>query len=737
MNAELTLPLDRSTPMKFTAGIFAAALFVSAALLFWVQPLIAKMLLPLLGGAPSVWNTCMLFFQTLLLAGYAYALFVSQRLRLRNQALLHVALLLAAGSFLPFAISKGLLSSLPTQNNPTPWLLGVLLATVGPPFFVLSATAPLLQRWFSYSNHNSAKDPYFLYAVSNAGSMLSLLAFPFILEPRLEIRHQTVLWAMGYVALAALISCCAIALRKRGRSHSVSTTLEKDAETLTIRRRLYWLVAAFIPSSLMLGVTTYISTDVASVPLIWVIPLTIYLLTFILAFANVQVINLRLASLLLPALVICLAFVSMVKPIRAVWAIIGLHLLVFFIAALVCHRRLALDRPAVSRLPDYFLWIALGGVLGGIFNALLAPFVFSTPVEYPLVIIVACMMAQASGKEGPKSRAIIAFPFFVLLVTIGLSLLASRYYPSTALQSAFVLGIPLLLCYFAVSRRPVVFALSLLAVWVGVGYFNVNENVLVRKRNFFGIWQVTSESADRFHRLMHGSTTHGGQFLDGVRKCDATAYFHKSGPLGQIFDAYNAKPTSPTVAVTGLGAGTIATYSLPGQHWDFYEIDPVVVRLASDPTYFTYLSDCSKAPYRVVLGDARLRLQEAPAHAYGLIILDAFSSDSVPAHLLTVQAINLYLSKLADGGLIAFNASNRYLDLEPLLSGLSKQAQVSAFIRQDPEYDLAARKYISTWVVMGRNDPELGDIPNDPRWRRLKGDVIWTDDFSNILDLMK
>jgi hypothetical protein len=716
--------------------VFAASLFTSAGLLFWVQPLIAKMLLPLLGGSPSVWNTCMVFFQALLLAGYAYALVVSRRLSFRNQAVLHISLLLAAGVFLPLTVSERMLNSLPTQANPTAWLLGILLFTVGPPFFVLSATAPLLQKWFSHSDHKSARDPYFLYAVSNAGSMLALLAFPFLLEPSLELRKQTRIWSVGYIVLIALITCCAVVLRARNANRPDTLPREECAERVPPRQRFQWVMLAFIPSSLMLGVTTYISTDVASVPLIWIIPLALYLLTFVLAFANTQVMRLRLASLLLPVAILPLALIIIFNPPISVWMVIALHLAVFFLAAFTCHRRLALARPHVKRLPEYYLWVAVGGVLGGIFNALLAPLLFSTPLEYPLIIIIA-LMARTEIK--PERSAIwlrVAFPTFMFLLTIGLSLLVPRFNFPQVLQNALVLFPPLALCYPLAFRHRVVFALALLAIMLGARpYLSVDGHTLITERNFFGVWRVTSDK-EEFRRLYHGTTIHGGQYRDPAKKCVATSYYHQAGPVGQIFEVCNAKTTSTTVAAIGLGAGTIGTYSSPRQHWDFYEIDPTIVRIASDPHYFTFLSECTAAPYRVIIGDARLRLGEAAAHQYGLIIMDAFSSDSVPTHLLTRQAVDLYLSKLAEDGLLAFHISNRYLNLEPLLSGLSRQAGLSAFIRVDDESDKPA-KFRSVWVVFARTESALGLIANDSHWRRLKGDVVWSDDFSNILDVLR
>ncbi|MDQ5843972.1 MAG: fused MFS/spermidine synthase [Acidobacteriota bacterium] len=739
MDAQLTATYSRSFPLRLMVSFFAAALFTSAALLFWVQPVIAKMILPLLGGAPSVWNTCMVFFQALLLAGYAYALFISQRLQLKNQALLHIILMLGAGLFLPFAISQSMIGSLPTQSNPTLWLLGVLSLTVGFPFFVLSATAPLLQRWFSYSGHSSAKDPYFLYAVSNAGSMLSLLAFPFLLEPRLNLQEQSRYWAFGYLLLAVLICSCAILVG--GKMATLRhARVEHESAVLTFKSRLEWVLLAFIPSSLMLGVTTYISTDVASVPLIWIVPLSLYLLTFILAFANKQLISLRVASIVLPALIVCLGFVVILRPAISVWVVIALHLAVFFLVGFICHRRIALTRPPVTDLAQYYLCISLGGVLGGIFNALLAPLLFSTPLEYPLIILAACLMRPPDTGRGSRVSPwmTIGFPALLLLLVAGLSLLVPRFALAQQFKDGLILGIPLAMGYLIASRRRFVFGLSLLAVMIGgYGYLSARENSLTTVRNFFGVWRVSSEDQDKIHRLQHGTTAHGWQFTDAERRCNATAYYHKDGPLGQVFAVHNAKPRSRSVAAIGLGAGTVASYSTSAQSWDFYEIDPAIVRLATDSRYFTFLSGCSAAPYRIILGDARLRLREAVAGNYSLVILDAFSSDSVPAHLLTVEALDLYLSKLAPDGIVAFHVSNRYLNLEPLLSGLASRIGAAALIREDTETNLPAGKYRSKWVVIARSKSDLGEIATDPRWRSAKGNVVWTDHFSNILDLMK
>jgi len=716
--------------------VFALSLFTSAALLFWVQPLVARMLLPLLGGAPAVWNTCMVFFQALLLAGYAYALLVSQKLSLRNQAIVHALLLIAGGLVLPFALSSSMLSALPTQTSPIGWLLSTLLVTVGPPFFLLSATAPLLQRWFSHSDHKAARDPYFLYAVSNAGSLLSLLAFPFLLEPLLTIRTQSVVWAVGYAGLVASIIACALFLK--GKEIPVAWSASNlPTKPLEVSQRLWWTLLAFIPSSLMLGVTTYIATDVASVPLIWIVPLILYLLTFVLAFANKQLIPLRFASFLLPLAIVVLGSLMILRPPISAWIAIILHLSVFFLVAFVCHRRLAITRPPVSKLPEYYLWIAGGGVLGGAFNALLAPVIFSTPIEYPIAIVLGCLVRPATSQEQGKSWWRIAYPSLIFLLVFGLSFVVPRIDLPAKLESGLVLLLPLVLCYALSRRRPIAFALGFCALMFGaVPYMNATIKTLVTERNFFGVWRVTSTAGQEFRTISHGNTVHGVQFNDESRKCEATSYYHKDGPLGQIFDVHNGNPAAKPVAAVGLGAGTIGTYSLRGSQWDFYDIDPTIVRLASDRRYFTFLSDCTAADYRVVLGDARLRLRDAASEQYGLIVIDAFSADSVPAHLLTTAAFDLYLSKLSEDGVLAFHISNHFLNFEPLLSGLSRKAGLAAYIRKDSERNVIGR-YPSVWVALSRNDKGLGIIATDTRWRRLEGDVVWTDDFSNILSLLK
>lgn len=396
-------------------------------------------------------------------------------------------------------------------------------------------------------------------------------------------------------------------------------------------------------------------------------------------------------------------------------------------------------RPCVDNLPTFYLCVSIGGVLGGVLNALVAPLVFPTALEYPLMIIAASFVRPAGGNKWFKGWLQAAFPILVFTLTLLLSTVVPKWALSLKLSDAIIVGLPLTLVYLAAARHRLVFAVGLVAVMAAsYRYLNDGASTLTTQRNFFGVWSVTAESGGQFHRIRHGSTTHGGEFTDPSRRCEATSYYHKDGPLGQAFQVHKSRPQrSKRVAAIGLGAGTILTYSSSGESWDIYEIDPAIVGIASDTRYFRFLSDCSAAPYRIILGDARLRLKEAADEQYSMLILDAFSSDSVPAHLLTREALSLYLSKLTEDGILAAHITNRYLNVEPVFSGLISDAGLAAFIRADDQFNSDARKYASTWIVVSRRAESLERLASDARWRPLQGGVVWTDDFSNILDLMK
>lgn len=760
-------------------ALFAVTLFLGAGLLFLVQPMAAKMILSKFGGAPAVWNTSMVFFQATLLAGYGYAHLSTSRLSPRRQRWVHLALLLIGLMALPLVTLPVVWArdwAPPPGLGPVLPLLGLLLVSVGVPFFVVSTTAPLLQRWFTATGHGQAQDPYFLYAASNAGSLLGLLAYPALVERNLTLREQGWLWAAGFLMLTALAAAiCRLAparpraVLKRARFLRQAGAVSDPDGALSWQRRLRWLGLAFVPSSLMLGVTTYATTDIAPVPLLWVIPLALYLLTFIVAFARLPVGLHRLTTALLPGALLLLLIVYLGgEGVLPMGILLGCHLLAFFVIALYSHGELARDRPSSESLTEYYLWLSLGGVLGGVFNGLVAPVVFPVVAEYPSVAVLICVLdRRPAGARAPDAWRGAMLPIGLGLVAGVVAVSANHFgAPRTfgllAVGSvrlsvyALLLGLPALLCWginLWVARRPVRFGLGLGVVLAGLmiksAWGRAGETVLTRGRSFFGPYAVVVD--DRFVSLFQGRTLHGRQQRgpDGgpAPHPRPLIYYYPSGPIGQVFAAAPAVRAGMPVAVVGLGSGSLAAYGRSGQELVFYEIDPAVARIAWDDHYFTFLRDCPTR-CRVVLGDGRLSLARAPAGHYGLIVLDAFSSDAVPVHLLTKEAIRLYFDKLAPGGVVAFNLSNRYLDLRRVLGalawdlGLACRQQDDSRTAFDPKYrqDFQDGRAVSTWLIMARRAEDFGaQLTTDVRWLGLRirpGVPAWTDDYSNLLSVL-
>ena len=745
--------------------LYTFTLFLSAALLFVVQPMFARLVLPLLGGSPAVWNTTQVFFQAALLAGYAYAYVTSRWLTPRRQILLHVCLLLAPLLVLPIAIPQGWTP--PTTSNPAPWLLALLTISVGLPFFVVSTSGPLLQQWFARTGHRSAADPYFLYAASNLGSLLALLSYPVVIEPTLRLMDQSRVWTIGYGLLILLVTGCGVFLwRSLPKAEAAPGSLpaikpSKAEDDLTPKRRLRWLLLAFVPSGLMLSVTTYISTDIAAVPLMWVIPLALYLLTFVLVFASKPPLPHGLMVRALPFVLLPLIVILAAHLTETTLPLIFLHLLAFFVVAMVCHGEIARDRPNPRHLTQFYLWISLGGVLGGVFNALLAPVIFSSVWEYPLTLVMAGLLLplakpadQPGRRPNPrpnwqpdvkdKRQRLLdwGLPLALLLIIGGVLLvLKVQDLPLDPTLLVVIFGLPALICLSFV-RRPLRFGLGIAAiVLVSVIYVGGGGRLLYAGRSFFGVYRVIDFYAQDYHLFYHGATLHGLQSTDPARRKEPLGYFYSSGPLGQVFTALNEKLAGRKVAVIGLGAGSIACYAQPGQRWTFYEIDPTVEQIARDPRYFTYLQDCAPDA-NVVLGDGRLSLAPAPPGEYDLLILDAYNSDALPIHLITREALQLYLSKLAPEGVLVFNITNTHLDLEPVLAGLAQDSglisrtQDDAYIEPD-EAELG--KINSKWLVMARTLADLGPLASDSKWlpaHARPGMPVWTDDFSSLLSVL-
>jgi len=671
--------------------LFSLTLFLSAFLLFVVQPMEAKAVLPVLGGAPAVWNTCMVFFQAVLLAGYGYAHFASSRLGVRRHVPIHLALLTLI--LVPAPLS-GRLPAPPASDQPMLWLLGVLAVSVGPAAFALATTAPLLQRWLAESRHAERGDPYFLYGASNLGSMAALLGYPFVIEPHVSLAAQRGLWRIGFVALALLIGACGFVWWRRGAgSPPAIPATAATGEPPTRHRMIRWIVLALVPSSLMLGLTTYITTDIAPIPLFWVVPLALYLVTYVIAFSRPHPVVQRVAIALLPVAILGLIAVHVAGTRLTMGVRIAAHLAAFFDAALVCHGELAASRPGASHLTRFYLALSTGGVLGGALNALVAPVIFPCVVEYPLVIaLVALLKPGAAGRLG---RA-----WTVLGVAAGVIFLAQAFGRSAGIT-------------------------------------------LAMRRDFFGPIRVRTDATREIVGLQHGTTVHGIQRRDPAWRGEPLGYYSRPGPIGQVFAVWDSTRAGDPVGVVGLGAGTLACYARPGQVMTFYEIDPAIERVARDTSMFTYVGDALARGARVsvVLGDARLRLAGSTQH-YALLVLDAFSSDAIPVHLLTREALRVYLDHLEPGGLLAVHFSSRYVALDPELAALAHGAGLECRIEDDPgaaavERDL--ERVPSRWVVMARDETALGGLASDPRWK-LPVRVAareWTDDFSSLATLIQ
>lgn len=764
--------------------------------------MVAKMILPLLGGTPAVWNTCMVFFQAILLAGYAYAHATTAWLSARGQVLVHVILLFIPLLVLPIAVGREWAP--PDDHNPILWLLAILTVSVGLPFFVLSSSAPLLQKWFASTGHPSAKDPYFLYAASNLGSMLALLSYPTLIEPWLPLKAQTWiaqnhLWALAYGLLIVLVAACGWAVWRRAPQSkgwgtdakgptSEAEVWEELRNRPTTGQRVHWVALAFVPSSLMLAVTSYITLDIAAVPLLWVIPLALYLLSFILVFARWPLLLHKAMILIMPLAVLLLIFTMLGEIKMRVTTTIALHLVAFFLVAMVCHGELARRRPSPRYLTEFYLLMSLGGVLGGLFNALVAPMVFWGILEYPIAMVLACLLLPRWNPDGqpllnhlfpgtmPKwvsnvldfvlpiafGTAVLGFLVFLGgglgeksalrgahdLVIRGMKWLVQKASRGeytddhfSRVRSIVMYGLPVLVCYACVPR-PLRFGLCVAALflagaqWEKIKDRDRDDHVLHQERTFFGVLTIkdapyNDDSSDeeqvfRRHSLLNGDIMHGEEIFSPELEGQPITYYHKTGPIGQLFSSFQGPYAKHHLAVIGLGSGTMACYDQPGREITFYDINPAVVRIAQNPDYFTFWSNCQPTPH-LVLGDARLKLEQAPDHGYDVIVVDAFSSDAIPIHLITREAIELYFRKLTEarpdqhqlyGGVLMVHISNRYLDLRPVLSNIAQDLRLFGMVEYDRN-EAAPGKTSSEWVLLVRDREDLGWLAKDTRWEEF------------------
>lgn len=736
--------------------VFQFAILVSALLLFWVQPMFAKMLLPLLGGTPAVWNTCVCFFQATLLAGYLYVHATTRWLGPKQQALLHLALLIVAIATFPVGIGD----AEPSENYPAIWLIGQLTISIGLPFFVLSATSPILQTWWSRTHHESADDPYFLYSASNFGSLAGLLCYPVLIEPNFRLDEQCQGWMLTFGVFSVLIALAAYASSRMSRgtdprmlaSAADSTTAgrpptDEIASTTSSRPispgpshrdRIRWIALAFVPSSWMLAVTTYITTDVAPTPLMWVVPLTLYLLSFILVFARKQWIPagwfLRVFQYSAVLLIVLVLFAGD-------WLVLLFHITAFFVAAMACHGELATARPDTRHLTEFYVWMSVGGVLGGVFNSLVAPVAFPVVAEYAITIGLGCWLLAKpiaiawNDRRQAEHLGAIACAIIVAVTIIS----TSRMRPRTDLIVIAVMVAVPLLTVLVLKNWSRLFAGITTVVLISASIEPpIPGRVLLVERSYFGVHWVIQDTKLHQKLLVHGQTIHGIQDTSPGAECVPLTYYTTSGPLGDVFRSVTL-PADAQIALVGLGAGAAVCYGAPTHHFTIYEIDPTVCRIAQDPKLFSHLSRCASGRFSVVLGDGRQTLRRAADGRYSLILLDAFSSDAIPIHLLTREALALYRSKLSPDGLLVFHISNQHCDLEPLLGELAAEAGLTCLVRHDAHENLNRGEFSASYAIIASDARQLSELQRSNRWqaaRRLTTAKPWTDDQSNIFDVL-
>ncbi len=751
--------------------LFTITIFVGAALLFLVQPMVAKLLLPSFGGSSFVWNTAMMFFQATLLAGYTYAHLIGRGPARWWKTGLHALVLGVALVSLPIAMPA---AWAPMADGSPMWpLLKALALMAALPAVVMATTGPLIQAWYSRTGAADAKDPYFLYAASNAGSLVGLLGYPFVVERLIPLSAQGRAWALAYGFYAILAIACGVVAAAWGRGVAAGNGSSPTgiagagasevgpAARVSWTDRGVWLLLAFAPSSLTLGATQYISTDVGSFPLLWILPLTAYIVSFMVAFSARGQGVAALCARALPVLAVLVGgAVLLGGAVRSVSdnlaLMLVLHVGLVLAGSTAAHAKLFARRPAPAHLTEFYLLIAVGGVLGGGFNAMLAPAVFSRVWEYPLAIMLVCALgARGLGVPGVRFlRATsdwrwwrvgldVALPVgLFFLGGLCLVLATELQLPPDFERPMLRVAVPMLACLMLVGR-PVRLGLGVLALFaVADRNQSFFADVLHRARTYYGVHLVFREPQVQQRALAHGTTRHTVQSDIPEFAAVPQAYYHPSSPIGWVFEWMEQRPGALSVALVGMGGGALAAYSRAGDVYTFYEIDPEVRRIATDPALFTYVPD-AKGRIDIVMGDARQRLGDAPDAAYDLIVLDAFSADSIPTHLMTIEAFRMYLSKLRPDGVIAVHISNRFFELDKPLNALARDLSLDALFWHDNRVtagQAAQGKSQSTWMLMARHGRGVKPDVQPGLWRVLPeprpGQRAWTDDFTNPLSAL-
>lgn len=732
-----------ATRNRVVLAVYTATIFMSALLLFSVQPLFTKMVLPRLGGSPAVWSVAMVFFQSLLLGGYAYAhVLMTLKSRLAP-VVIHLALLAVAFAFLPLSIGSGFAE--PPASGYAFWLLGLFAASIGLPFFALAANNPMLQAWFVRTGHPDGPDPYFLYASSNIGSFLALLSYPVLLEPMLTLHTQNLLWTVGYGLLILLIAACGFLLLRSPPITIASGDSDEAAPAPTWLQWGRWVYLAAVPSGLLIAVTAHISTDVAAAPLLWVLPLSLYLLTWVLVFQSRPLLPhawmLKLQPLAIAGVMVLLA----IGGEQNLLLTLGGHQLCFFIIAMASHGELARTRPPARYLTGFYVALSFGGMIGGLFAGLVAPFTFSWVAEYPILLALAALCRPPETSRGRSSAWIWLSVVVAAIILIGFSFGAGKitehfeYYRVWIVSYVAVVAAALaILCGMSRWRLSVLVVLGLILIRV----YPADDGRVETVRSFFGVHKIVVTPGGQYHVLMHGTTIHGAEKF---RNADGTpvtgrpepiSYYHNDGGIGRAIAALRARKGGPLrVAAIGLGAGTLTCQEKPRENWKFFEIDQTMVDTARDPRYFTYIQSCAP-DLKPVIGDARLTFAKEQDGIYDLIIVDAYSSDAIPVHLATKEAMAIYKAKLAPGGAVVMHVSNRHLELASVIVGIADANDMQSWVYNEDSGRNDEYIFPTNVVVSARKPEDVGGLASDNLWERTAptpGEWVWTDDYSNVL----
>jgi hypothetical protein len=737
--------------------VFTGTTFLSALLLFAIQPMFAKMVLPVLGGSPSVWSVSVFFFQGALLAGYVYAHLLISRAPPHLTGIIHLGVCLVSFICLPIGLSARW--GEPPQGEPYLWQLGVFTASIGLPFMAVSANAPLLQAWFARSGHPNARDPYFLYAASNLGSLMALLGYPFVLEPAFGLSELSRIWAYGFVALVVCLASSFFLMRGAQiggvpEAPALPAGAEVATPPPTLKQRLGWVGLAFVPAGLVTALTVHITTDVASAPLLWVIPLAIYLLTFVLVFRDNPLVS-RESLLFLHLVALVVALVTLSQTRHDNWFVTSsTGVAVFFTTAMLAHRTLYEARPAPRYLTEFYLWMSLGGALGGMFTALVAPKIFSQIFEYPLLLALS-MACRPGALDLPADKDKRKDELIILWLIAAAGILAIMWVPTLATSYRIGVGewgttilVVIMLSAIligSVSEPPRQLVAALL-IAVALIWLPSGANRGESQRSFFGVYRVHPSADGAYKILIHGTTLHGAQrvFDDEGKAVDdtvPTTYYYPASPMGQTIakrrEVLAARGEKGRYGIVGLGTGSSSCHKREGETWRFFEIDPTVIKISKNPDNFSFISKC-QPDIDIVIGDARQTMSKEQDGSFDLFIIDAFTSDAIPVHMLTAEAVKMYLAKLKPDGVVLLHTSNRYLDLDSVLGAIHRQELpegTAGVVVSDNNADGSYSQSTSTVVIFTKSEEALAP------YRTIEGAAdlddgglrAWTDDYSDIL----